>query len=361
MKLAILRTIALYATLSLVICAIAFGAVPDAIAANPAQVQQLLDTKNCPGCDLGGANLKGKDLHDANLVDAKLRGAILSQANLHQANLVGADLTGADVTGTNLRQANLLEAELSGVNLNKADTRDTKLSRNNLFKDNLQLLQLLVAIVGSVLATVFIVPQYLENQKWRVYEFIAREVKDFETRQETINVMRMLDSEDRNIKLFPDADEAKNKLVLVKKQGLCDALISPEDQELNEDIHRPRKADQAYINAAIRDNFDKVLDNLERFNNLIESKVITTEGLRNYIESWLDIIHTSSDSQVRKNLWLYIEKRNYSGVQKLFKRYGRPIYPHPGNEEIPSPKLELVIPPELTQKTYSSKMQSKEN
>jgi uncharacterized protein YjbI with pentapeptide repeats len=352
MKLAILRTIVRYATLSLVICAIAFGAAPDAIAANPVQIQQLLETNHCPGCDLVGANLQGKDLHNANLVDANLRGAILSQANLHQANLVGAELTGADVTGTNLSQANLLEAKLSGVNLNQADTRDTKLSRNNLLKDNLQLVQLLVAIVGSILATVFIVPQYLENQKWRVYEFTAREVKEFETRQETINVMRMLDSEDRNVKLFPDAEESKNKFVLVKKQGLCEALSSPEDRELDEDIHRPRKADQSYINAAIRDNFDRVLDNLERFNNLIESKVITTEGLKSYIDAWLELIHSSTDFEVRKKLWLYIEKRNYSGVQKLFKRYGRSIYPQPdreNNEKLPASNLELVVTEQLSQ------------
>jgi hypothetical protein len=354
MKLAIPRTIALYATFCLAISAIAFGAAPKAIAANPAHVQQLIDTKNCPGCDLVGANLKGKDLQSANLVDANLRGAILTQSNLYQANLVGADLTGVDVTDTNLMQANLLEAKLSGVNLNKANTYSTKFSRNNLIKDNLQLVQLLVTIAGSILATVFIVPQYLENQKWRVYEFIAREVKEFETRQETINVMRMLDSEDRNIKLFPDADEAKNKFVLIKKKGLCEALGSPEDRELDEDIHKPRKADQAYINAAIRDSFDRVLDNLERFNNLIESKVVTPAGLKNYIESWLDLIHSSADSEVREKLWLYIEKRNYSGVQKLFNRYNCPIYPQLNDDENSSSQSGLVVTEQSGGQEYSS-------
>jgi hypothetical protein len=156
----------------------------------------------------------------------------------------------------------------------------------------------------------------------------------------------MLDSEDRNVKLFPDAEESKNKFVLVKKQGLCEALSSPEDRELDEDIHRPRKADQSYINAAIRDNFDRVLDNLERFNNLIESKVITTEGLKSYIDAWLELIHSSTDFEVRKKLWLYIEKRNYSGVQKLFNRYGRSIYPQPdreNNEKLPASNLELIV------------------
>jgi hypothetical protein len=330
----ILATIALFASFCL--------AIP-AFAANPAQIQQLLDTKNCPGCDLVGANLQGQELGGANLVDANLRGAILSQANLERANLVGADITGAEVTGTNLRQANLLEAKFSEVSLKKADIHDAKLSQDNILKNNLQLLQLLVTVVGSILATIFIVPQYLENQKWRVYEFTAREVKDFETRQESINVMRMLESQDRSIKLFTDADEAKNKFVIVRKQGLCEALASLEDQELDEDIQKPRKADQAYINAAIRDNFDKVLDNLERFHNLIQSRVITKEGLKNYIESWLEVIHTPSDDEVRKKLWLYIEKRKYTGVQRLFNCYNRPIYPQPSDRESPSPESELVV------------------
>jgi predicted helicase len=205
------------------------------------------------------------------------------------------------------------------------------------------LLQLLITVICTIVATIFLIPQYLENQKWKIYEFLAREVKEFETRQETINVMRMLDGDDRSIKLFPDSDNSKNKFVIVKKKGLCDALSSLEDQDLDQDIQKPRKADQAYINAAIRDNFDKVLDNLERFNNLIESKVVTKEGLRNYIESWLEIIHDQADTEVKKKLWLYIEKRKFSGVQKLFERYNRPIYPQAGDDEPPSPPSELIV------------------
>lgn len=326
MRFIILATIALFAT---------FCFATAALAASAANLQQLLDTKNCPRCDLVGANLSGKDLSGANLVDANLRGAILSDANLNQAILVGADLTGADVTGTNLSGANLLEAKLSAVNLKKADTRDAKLRHSNFFKDNLPELQVLVTVLGTIVATVFIIPQYLENQKWKVYEFVAREVKEFETRQETINVLRMLDSEDRSIKLFPDADNSKNKFVIVKKKGLCEALSSLGDQELDDDIQKPRKANQAYINAAIRDNFDKVLDNLERFNSLLESKVVTKEGLENYLESWLEIIHNQADADIKKKLWLYIERRKYTGVQKLFERFERPIYPQPGDDKTP--------------------------
>lgn len=349
MRLTILAIIALCAS---------FCFATGAIAANFAQVQQLLDSKNCPGCDLVGANLSGQDLGGANLVDAKLRGAILSQANLNQANLVGADLTGADVTGTKLRQANLSEAKLSGVDFNRADTHKAKFSPRHLLQDNLQELQVLVTVLGTIVATILIVPQYLENQKWKVYEFIAREFKDFETRQEAINVMRMLDSEDRSIKLFPDAEHSKNKFVIVKKKGLCNALDSLEDQNFDDDIQKPRKADQAYINAAIRDNFDKVLDNLERFNNLIESKIVTQEGLRNYIDSWLEIIHSTADSEIRKKLWLYIEKRKYTGVQQLFARYKCPIYPQHSAQEPSFPPLNFVVRQQLANQEQSSTLES---
>ena len=49
------------------------------------QFRQLLTTKICENCDLGGADLRG----------ANLRGADLTNAILYSANLRGADLTGA--------------------------------------------------------------------------------------------------------------------------------------------------------------------------------------------------------------------------------------------------------------------------
>ncbi len=49
-------------------------------AANPAHLEQLRRTGNCPNCDLsyaqlGGRNLQGADLRGANLNAANLRGA----------------------------------------------------------------------------------------------------------------------------------------------------------------------------------------------------------------------------------------------------------------------------------------------
>ncbi len=123
MKLRILATIALYAILCLATSAIAFGAAPSAIANNPTHFK----------------------------------------SNLDQAKLVGADWAGTDVTDTNLRRANLVEAKLLGGNLNQSDTPNAKFSLSTLLKDNLQVLQLLVTVISTIIATLFIIPQFTQE------------------------------------------------------------------------------------------------------------------------------------------------------------------------------------------------------
>ena len=127
-------------------------------------LKKLLDTKECPECDLSkagyqsihklstadlsGANLSDANLYDANLGSAKLSGANLSGADLRSAslsgaNLSGANLTGADLTGANLSEANLTGANLTGANLTGATMvtwpgqQETNLSHADLSGANL--------------------------------------------------------------------------------------------------------------------------------------------------------------------------------------------------------------------------------
>ncbi|HIK35587.1 MULTISPECIES: pentapeptide repeat-containing protein [unclassified Thermosynechococcus] len=81
-------------------------------AANPAHLEQLRRTGNCPNCDLSYARLRGR-----NLQGADLRGANLNAANLRGANLSGANLSGAILNNADLTKANLTNANLSGVSL----------------------------------------------------------------------------------------------------------------------------------------------------------------------------------------------------------------------------------------------------
>ena len=90
-------------------------------AENPKHVEQLLGTKQCPGCNLLNANLRG-----LNLSDAKLRGARLIDADLRGANLRKANLSGADLFRADLRGANLSGANLSGAYLRSATWIDGK-------------------------------------------------------------------------------------------------------------------------------------------------------------------------------------------------------------------------------------------
>lgn len=90
--------------------------------------------RNCPGCDLRGANLKradltGADLSGADLTGANLHAAVLTRANLAGARLDGANLnratlTSADLSGASLKEAMLYGARLDGANLERADLDD---------------------------------------------------------------------------------------------------------------------------------------------------------------------------------------------------------------------------------------------
>jgi uncharacterized protein YjbI with pentapeptide repeats len=93
------------------------GLAQPSIAANPAQVRQLLQTGECRGCDLTRANLRNANLRDAQLNGANLTGANLSGANLTEADLNSATLRGANLAGANLDDTDFTEANLQGANL----------------------------------------------------------------------------------------------------------------------------------------------------------------------------------------------------------------------------------------------------
>ncbi|WP_049785107.1 pentapeptide repeat-containing protein [Desulfotalea psychrophila] len=88
-------------------------------------IEQLLQTKACPGCDLAGvdltraelagANLEGADLSQTKFFLADLSGANLRNCNLQGAIFGGADLGDADLTGASLAGANFSGAYTAGL------------------------------------------------------------------------------------------------------------------------------------------------------------------------------------------------------------------------------------------------------
>lgn len=92
--------------IAITLSAIAFSATAGIYGAKFAvkqdQVQRLLQTRECRGCNLEGANLERMNLEKVDL----------EGANLERANLSGAKLGDANLQSANLRRANLEQADL---------------------------------------------------------------------------------------------------------------------------------------------------------------------------------------------------------------------------------------------------------
>ena len=112
-----------------------------------ASIRHLLETNQCPKCDLRKADLKQTNLKNANLWGANLAGANLEgadltniklgYANLANANLSGAKLGNADLRGTFLTSAELENADLGGAKLGYAHLGRANLTGANLTATNL--------------------------------------------------------------------------------------------------------------------------------------------------------------------------------------------------------------------------------
>jgi len=96
----------------------------------------------CQGCDLSGADLRGRDFHGvvwnmvdvngANLTDANFRGANLTGVDFHGANLRGADFTGARVSVSDLHGANLDGANLTNAHFTSSDLHGVSMQGTHL-------------------------------------------------------------------------------------------------------------------------------------------------------------------------------------------------------------------------------------
>ena len=95
-------------------------------AATSVEVQENIDTlvrtNKCAGCNLSGAelnrlDLSGADLREADLSNATFFLADLSEADLRGAIMRGTQLGGADLAGADLRQADLRGVRIAGAYL----------------------------------------------------------------------------------------------------------------------------------------------------------------------------------------------------------------------------------------------------
>ncbi|MEM9264926.1 MAG: pentapeptide repeat-containing protein [Cyanobacteria bacterium P01_F01_bin.13] len=95
-----LRQFGHYSVALLTVTGLVVATQPTTWAVDEDDLKRLLETNECPGCDLREA-----DLRRLNLSGANLEGADLKEANFFYAILDGANLSGADLRQTNFAYA----------------------------------------------------------------------------------------------------------------------------------------------------------------------------------------------------------------------------------------------------------------
>ena len=101
--------------------AVCFGVPNPAKAGDEEHLIQLLETRQCQGCQLKDVDLTHADLRDVDLNGAQLQGANLSQARLDGADLSGSDLSFTSLQGASLRGSDLRNSVLIGTDLRRTD------------------------------------------------------------------------------------------------------------------------------------------------------------------------------------------------------------------------------------------------
>lgn len=83
------------------------------------QINRLIETRACAGCELQNSDLSGIDLSGVDLSAANLNGSKLHQTNLRGANLRGASLRNISLSDTALAGADLRNADLSDIDIDQ--------------------------------------------------------------------------------------------------------------------------------------------------------------------------------------------------------------------------------------------------
>jgi hypothetical protein len=169
--------------------------------------------------------------------------------------------------------------------------------------------------------------QYRRAQQWKRREFVAKEMEKIFQSPKAANALMMLDYTLRRIELLPQASEYPLRFVRVSEDWVAAALIP------HVVAGRPSYGGEG---AAIRDCFDDLLTRLDNIQDMIEAKLVLSEDVDKYLSYWTGKIagvgeHASAGvvpsrpKDLVRNLWLYIWRYGYTGVQTLCKNLGNPI------------------------------------
>ncbi len=180
---------------------------------------------------------------------------------------------------------------------------------------------------------------YIGNEKSKRLQYVEGKIKDFENEPETINVRKMLNTELQCVELFPFVEKANHRYVFVQDVVWAKALLECKcNKHLKEehdsiDKEKPLYDQPPAIKAVIRDNFNRFLNDLQKFEKMIESEVVSEEMLSNYLEPWFDLIKSANH---KDSVECPINKKKYTPKEALLEYIG--IL----DVDIPDEKLSII-------------------
>jgi len=170
----------------------------------------------------------------------------------------------------------------------------------------------LLGVTGGIVGFSVGLWQYRNAQRWKVLEFVAQEVKEFEKRAAVSNAMLMLDYEGMEIELFPEEEKPADRLVAVREPLLVASLV----------VEQERGFTNAEV--AIRDIFDEFFGCLERFDQYIESGLVSYAAFHPYLKYWLGILAGRKpglkSDRLASAVDEFLQAFDYNGVLRLLRR-----------------------------------------
>lgn len=170
-----------------------------------------------------------------------------------------------------------------------------------------------LTLIGAAVAFGFGLFQYRKAQAWKRHEFIAAEVRQFESNPLSRNAMLMIDWGTRSIELFPTHPDYNARFFLVTRPLLHTALTT------HDKIGRAYTAPES----AIRDSFDSFFNGLERFEQFIQAGLVGANEFQPYLAYWVRSICEEANPELRGILNDYVAFYRFEGVASLFQRFGK--------------------------------------
>ncbi|MEM8611618.1 MAG: lipase family protein [Cyanobacteria bacterium P01_H01_bin.105] len=202
------------------------------------------------------------------------------------------------------------------------------------------------AAVGlSALSLAYGVRSYIRYHQWQRIDFLRRATREFENDPDIAKALSILDFEEyRDYPLdIPQTRETTNTSFKATSTLLNRALGSSKARK-----HRKKELDESasetevelselqdyYAEMLLRGWFNQMLNGLEHFGYLVDSKVFSVKEVEPWLNYWVRLIadetyRRNCDSRVYDQLYNYIYDHGFDGVRRLFEHFGYRIVRSP--------------------------------